>query len=174
MEDEKKQTETAAEQIKPEDIDQVRLADIVPRESSIRLPRKLFGIKRMKIYRIRPFSFRDKVVMLREYGAERFNKIISDANNIEFEILHFRILYELLEPKIGLFGIKEFKDFDDFQKYILGYKAEVDCLAAAIIARGVSAAALLSRKELKEILADIEKKKTMTPVPSTGETPSTH
>lgn len=138
----------------------VTLLEIIPRESTITLKRRFLGVAYLKTYKIRAFSFKDKIEMLHEYGEERFNKVASDPDDIEFEILHFKIIYNLISNGMGWFGTKDFKSFDHFLEHIIGFKKEVEILAAAMIARGVATSALLTKSELKDILSEVKKNKT--------------
>lgn len=151
--------------ITKEDI--IRLMDIVPRGTSIKLKVPYLFWRREKEFKIRPFSFRDKVEILNEYTEIRFNEIATNPGDIQFEILNFKIVYMLIEDK------KPFKSFEDFTKAIIGFKKETEILAAALFARGVASSALLTMAEMKELTEDL-KKKPGADQPLTGDMQSTN
>ena len=129
-----------------------QLINIIPRGSKFKLKRRgIFGGYKDREYKIRPFSYKDKIDLINEYGEKRYIEILSSVDTRDYEIMHFKIAYMLLESD-------DFKSFDEFLKSIAGFSAEVAVLYAAIEARGLATRPLFSEKELKEVIEDVKKK----------------
>ena len=132
--------------------DLAEIAAILPQETTVTLPARFLWFKYKKVYSVRAFSLRDKIYFLRKYGEKKFTEISGDVTNIEFQVLHMEILYNLLKNR------RDFKTFDKFLERIIGLNGEVKALSAALTARGASTAPLLKNEEVMEIIEEVKKK----------------
>ena len=119
----------------------------------------LFLFRRDKTISLRHYSFRDKIFFMNKYGEEEFVARLNNITSKDFELTLFEIVYQLIPKRfIGPFELKEYRDFDDFLKYIVTIEDEAKILKAGLEALGIATAPKLTEEELKEASEELKKK----------------
>ncbi len=128
------------------------IINIVPMEAKYQLPKKFLWFKWNKVYKVRPFSFLDKINFSKKFGQKKFIEILSDPNDLQFELLHIEIAYVLTTNK----G-KDFKNFEDFCKKVIGFKQQMSLMYVGLLVRGAAMDPMLTPEEIKEAIEDLKK-----------------
>lgn len=107
-----------------------------------------------KKYKMRRYSFWDKINFINKYGETEFIRRLSDVDGKDFEIINFEIAYSLISDT----DKKDFGSFDDFLKCIDTVDKEGEILIAVFRARGFATSPKITDEEIKEETAKTEKK----------------